>query len=325
VKTKTGKFLFAILITAVTLALSLNEVIAQNTPPNLQQAGYYHMVLGKFKITALSDGTTPQKLNELLQNAAPGEIERLLRSSFQSTTIECSVNGYLINTGTKLILIDAGTSDVYGPALGHLAENLVKAGYKPEQIDAVLLTHIHMDHMGGIMNGNNITFPNADIYISKPEADYYLNPLNKDKALDAMKRFFEGAEMKLRPIEKAGKLKTFEYDQEIFPGIKPVASYGHTPGHSFFLVESDHQRMLFWGDIVVSDAVQFANPAITSVYDHDSKAAATLRKQALADAAQKGYWVAVSHMTFPGIGHITQNNTGYRLVPINYSNSGIGQ
>ena len=298
---------------------------AQNTPNSLNQPGYYHMALGDFEVIALSDGTTPQKLNELLTDAKPGEVEHLLKQHYQASTIECSVNAYLVKANGKLILIDAGTSDVYGPALGHITESLNKAGYKPEQIDAILLTHIHMDHIGGLMNGDKIAFPNATVYISKVEADYYLNPANKAKAAESAKRFFDGAEQKLRPILIAGKLRTFDFGGELFPGITPVAGFGHTPGHSFYAIESKGEKMLFLGDILVSDAVQLPEPSITSVYDYDAGQAATTRKKALAEAATAGYWVGVSHISFPGIGHIRADGKGYIWVPINYSASGSGQ
>lgn len=299
---------------------------AQNSDlQKFSQPGYYEMALGDLKVVALSDGTVPQKLNELLKDAKPGEVKKLLNDNFQTETLECSVNAYLVKTGSKVILIDAGTSDIYGPSLGHLTASLEKIGYKPEQIDAILLTHIHMDHIGGLTKGDQLTFPNADVYISKIEADYYLNSSNKEKAPESMKNFFDGAVLKLSPIKKAGKLKTFEFGTEIFPGITPIASHGHTPGHSFYALESKGQKLMFWGDIIVSDVVQFANPSITSVYDYDRKEAMITRKKALEDAAAKGYWVAISHSSFPGIGHIRAEDKKFKLIPINYSSNGSGQ
>lgn len=309
----------------LSVTLTFTATAQNNTIQHFNQSGYYQMALGDMQITALSDGTTPQKLNELLQNAKPGEIKQLMNANFQSEILECSVNAYLVKTGGRLILIDVGTSDVYGPALGHLTANLEKIGYKPEQIDAILLTHIHMDHIGGLTKGNELTFPNADVYISKMDADYYLSSSNKEKAPESMKRFFEGATSKLSPIIKAGKLKTFEFGNEIFPGVLPIASPGHTPGHSFYALESKGQKIIFWGDIMVSDVVQFADPSITSVYDYNMKEAMATRKKALADAAAKGYWVGISHSSFPGIGHISSDGKKYKLIPINYSSNGNGQ
>lgn len=145
-----------------------------------------------------------------------------------------------------------------------------------------------MDHIGGLLTGDQLTFPNADIYLSKTEADYYLNPANKERIPEGMKRFFDGAVQKLTPIDKAGKLKTFAFGRDLFPGIKPVASTGHSAGHTFYAVQSKGQTMLFWGDIILSDIIQFTDPKVTSVYDHDKLASITVRKKALNEAAAKG-------------------------------------
>lgn len=280
------------------------------------RTGFFRMKAGDFEITALLDGTVPQNLDELLKGAKPGEIKRVMAAHGETSIMNCDVNAYLINTGSKLILIDAGTANAYGPSLGHLTERLKEAGYNANQIDAVLLTHCHMDHIGGLLSGDTIVFPNADIYISKPEADYYLNPTNREKAPEAMKRFFDGAVEKLGPIAKAGKLKTFEFGKELFPGVTAVQGLGHTAGHTFYVVKSKGQKIVFWGDIVLSDLVQFADLNVNSLYDYQDSVAADTRKKALSDAAKAGYLVAVSHIAFPGIGKIIRKGQGYHFVPI---------
>jgi len=281
-----------------------------------RQAGFYQMKVGDFEVTALLDGTVPQNLDELLKGAQPGEIKRVMAAHGETPIMNCDVNAYLINTGSKVILIDAGTADAYWPSLGHLTERLKEAGYNPGQIDAVLLTHCHMDHIGGLLSGDKIVFPNADIYISKPEADYYLNPANKEKAPEAMKRFFEGAVQKLGPIAKAGKLKTFEFGKEFFPGVTAVQGLGHTAGHTFYVAKSKGQKIVFWGDIVLSDLVQFADLKVNSIYDYQDSVAAKTRRKALSDAATGGYQIAVSHIAFPGIGKIIRKRKGYQFISV---------
>jgi glyoxylase-like metal-dependent hydrolase (beta-lactamase superfamily II) len=291
----------------------------------LAQPSSYHMILGNIEIIALSDGSIPQELTKLLTNTTPGEVERLTKLNFQTPVVEVSVNAYLIKTGGKLILIDAGTAELYGPSLGHLPANLIKAGYKPEQIDAVLITHIHTDHTGGLMDGNKMVFPNATVYVSKKEADYWLSDENYGKASSQMKPYFDQARLKMTPYVKAGKVKTFDYGEELFPGILPVASAGHTPGHSFYQVSSKGEKIIFWGDIMHSAAVQFSNPDVTIMFDVDPKAAAETRKKAYEDAAKGRYWIAGDHLSFPGIGHIRKTENGYSWFPINYTTTGIGQ
>ena len=289
------------------------------------QAGFYRMKVGDFNVTALSDGTVPQKTNEVLTNVKPGQVSRLLADAGLSSPTQTSVNTYLIESGSRLILIDTGTGDLFGPTVGTLSRSLAAAGYRPEQISDVLLTHIHADHSGGLMNGKALTFPNAVVHVAKREADYWLNPQNFVKAKASAKARSLEAQQKVGPVKKAGRLRTFEGDVPLFPGIRALAAPGHTPGHTVYVLESRNQKLMFWGDMMHVAAVQFPDPGVTILYDTDSKQAAATRKKFLRDAAAKGYWVAFDHVAFPGIGHIRAQGTGYRWLPINYSDDGTGQ
>ena len=309
----TGVVLFLI----VTLLVESRPASAQDGV--FTQAGYYHLKIGDYEVTALSDGTIPQDLHQLLKNTTPGEVDGLLKGDFQSNPVELSVNAYLIKNGDQLILIDAGTAGNFGPTLGHLTESLAHAGYKPEQISAVLVTHIHIDHIGGLMDGGKMMFPNATIYISKPEVNFWLSPESKAKAPESLKAYFAQAEASVGPYLKAGKVKTFTYGSALFPGIMPVATPGHTPGHTSYLLESKNQRLMFWGDVMHVAAVQFADPSVTIVYDVDQAAAAIQRKKLFAEAAKNGYWIAGDHLSYPGLGHIRGNGTSYVFVPVNYN------
>ena len=198
----------AIITTLSYLTVSPSISIAQSTNSvSLRQPGYYRMQVGDFEVTALSDGTIPQDVIKLLTNAKPGEIDQLLELNYVTDPVETSVNAYLIKTNDKLILVDAGTADAFGPSLGYLTKSLNNAGYKPEQIDAVLITHIHPDHTGGLMDGDKMVFRNATIYISKPEVAFWLTEESKNKAPEGLKPYFQNAEGKVGPSLKAGKVK----------------------------------------------------------------------------------------------------------------------
>ncbi len=311
-------FVFIVLLCCTALAQEQKKVI-------LHQAGYYQMQLGDFKVIALSDGTVPIDANKLMKYARPGEINDLLKKSFQTTPVEASINGFLVIVNNQLILIDAGTAGAYGPSAGHLTASLINAGYKPEQIDAILITHIHVDHTGGLMDSDKMVFPNATIYVSKPEIDFWLNEANKKKAPKAMLPFFEYAEKTIVPYRKAGKIKTFGYGKELFPGITPIATPGHTSGHTSYAIESKGQKLLFWGDITHIGAIQLADPSVSIEFDVYPKLAAITRKKVLAEAAKDGYWIAGSHLSFPGIGHLTAVGAKYTFEAIHYSTYGIGQ
>ena len=281
--------------------------------------GYYRMMLGDFEITALSDGTADLPMDQLLTHTTRAKVNKALARSFMKAPVETSVNSYLVNTGSKLVLIDTGAAKLFGPSLGNLLANLKAAGYQPEQIDEIYITHMHADHVGGLMDGDKMAFPNATVRADKRDADYWLNQNNLDKAAPDAKSFFQGAMASLNPYVKAGHFLAFEGSTELVPGVKSVATPGHTAGHSAYLVESKGQKLLLWGDLVHAAAVQFDDPSVTIKFDGDARLAAAQRKRAFADAAKNRYLVGSSHIAFPGIGHVRADGKGYAWVPVNYS------
>jgi glyoxylase-like metal-dependent hydrolase (beta-lactamase superfamily II) len=288
-----------------------------------QAPGFYRMMLGDFEITALSDGTTSLPLAKILTGTTPVKIEKTLALNHLKDPAETSVNAYLVNTGSKLVLIDTGAANLFGPTLGNMLSNLKAAGYAPEQIDEVYITHLHPDHVGGLMNGDKPAFPNAVVRADQHDADFWLSKTQMQKAPQEAQKFFENAMTSLNPYIMAGKFKPIiahtGADVELVPGIKAVASYGHTPGHSFYSIESQGQKMVIWGDLMHAAAIQFPNPSISIQFDTDSKSAATQRKKAYADAAKNGYLVGIAHVSFPGVGYLKSAGLGYSWMPVNYS------
>jgi glyoxylase-like metal-dependent hydrolase (beta-lactamase superfamily II) len=310
-----------LLLVALALALFVRPDRAQAGAPMAkgQAPGWYRMTLGDFEVTALIDGTLALPADQILTGTTPAKVKQALDREHLPNQVETSVNAYLINTGSKLVLIDAGTSNLFGPTLGKLVANLKASGYKPEQVDEIYITHMHPDHAGGLSAGGKALFPKAIVRAAKVEGDYWLNQANMDKAAKPEKDMFQGIMASLQPYVSAGKYKPFEGDVELVPGIHAVASPGHTPGHTFYVVESKGQKLVVWGDVMHVAAVQFANPSVTIQFDHDSKKASAQRKQAYADAAAKGYYVAIAHVSFPGIGHVIADGKAYRWVPVNYA------
>ena len=300
---------------------SLLVPIAQAAAPQVktQAPGYYRVMLGDFEVTALSDGTVALPVDKLLTNTTPGQVDKALKRDFLKVPLDTSVNGYLINTGSKLVLIDTGAASLFGPTLGNLLANLKAAGYQPEQVDEIYITHMHADHVGGLMAGDKPAFPNAIVRADQHDADFWLSAANLEKAPAEMKGYFQGAQASLNPYVTAGKFKPFDGNTELVPGIKAVAAHGHTPGHSTYLVESQGQKLALWGDLMHVAAVQFANPSVTIQFDTDSKAAAVQRKKAYAEAAKQGYLIGSAHLSFPGLGHLRAEGKGYAFVPVNYS------
>lgn len=297
---------------------------AQPVPKVNTQSGYYRMPLGQFEITALADGTNAMPVDKLLARTSPEQINALLAEQSLTAPVDTSINTYLINTGQNLILVDTGNGKQNNPSVGKVLNNLKASGYTPEQVDTVLMTHLHGDHFGGLITDGKLTFPNATVYVSQIEADYWLSEANLKQASEAQKPAFQRVQNTFRAIQSANKLKTFAAEHPLFTGITPLPAPGHTPGHTAFRVESEGQKLLIWGDIIHVAAVQFPVPATTISFDSDMDTAAQTRSKVLADAAAQGYWVAGTHISFPGIGHVkADEKSGYRWVPINYSVTGL--
>ncbi|MET0333503.1 MAG: MBL fold metallo-hydrolase, partial [Rhizobacter sp.] len=182
-----------------------------------QAPGWYRLMVGDIEVTALFDGVIPLQPGKLLTNTTPKDVSRLLARSFQGETVPTSVNSYLINTGTQLVLVDAGAAALFGPGLDQLHANLKASGYQPEQVDVVVITHLHGDHIGGLLQNGKIAFPNATVMADQHDADVWLSASNLENAPQQMKMFFQGAQMTLNPYVSTGKFKPFEGDTEIVP------------------------------------------------------------------------------------------------------------
>ncbi|MBB4220659.1 MBL fold metallo-hydrolase [Variovorax guangxiensis] len=301
------------------LMLSFSSVAQAGAPQVKTQApGFYRMMLGDFEVTALFDGTLDLEPKKLLTNTTQAQVGKLLDRGFEKDAVPTSVNGYLINTGSKLVLVDTGAGGLFGPTLGNLQANLKAAGYQPDQVDDVLITHMHGDHVGGLVQDGKLVFPNATIHAGQEDADFWLNKANLEKASAEMKGFFQGAMASLNPYVEAGKFKGMKGGTELAPGIRAVPAHGHTPGHNIYVVESKGQKLVLWGDLMHVAAVQFAQPQITISFDVDSRPAAAERKKAYADAAKGRYLVGSAHLPFPGLGHVRAEGKGYAWVPVDY-------
>lgn len=279
-----------------------------------QAPGWYRVQLGDFEITALSDGTIDLPVDKLLQQP-PANTLRALQHAYLGVPLETSVNAYLVNTGTKVVLVDTGTAGLFGPTAGRVVANLKAAGYTPEQVDEIVITHMHGDHIGG---ASSTVFPNATLRLDKRDSDFWLSPEQVAKGGDGGKAIAA----LVKGFADAGRFKPFDGKKdgvEIVPGVKAFPAYGHTPGHSNYVAESKGQKMMFWGDLMHVAAVQFPEPAVTVQFDSDPATARPAREAAFAAAARDGYYVAITHVSFPGIGRLRADGKGYDWFPVNYS------
>jgi glyoxylase-like metal-dependent hydrolase (beta-lactamase superfamily II) len=233
------------------------------------------------------------------------------------------MNAYLIVLGNRLIQIDTGAGELLGPTLNKLPSSLRAAGYLPSQITDILLTHIHADHSGGLMDGERIRFPNATVHVEKPEISFWLSPGEMEKAPEQHKPYFLQATHTVQPYVKSGQVKPFEGESELFPGLRAIPAPGHTPGHTFYSLESQGEKLVFMGDVIHAPEVQFARPSVSVTYDVDPIQAIATRQAVFRAAARDHFLVAFAHVSFPGVGHIHADGQHYRWNPIPFVNDAV--
>ncbi|MBH1932570.1 MBL fold metallo-hydrolase [Serratia rubidaea] len=299
--------------------LLMTTAAAQAADTTQQAPGYYRMTLGKLTVTAVSDGTVTIPLDQLLVPIDKETLQRRMAEDAMTPQAETSLNTFVIDDGKQRVLVDTGAGQLFGNNGGHLLENLRAAGYPADSINAVLLTHVHGDHSGGVSQQGKPTFPNADVYVDKRDPDFWLNDANQSKVEESQRHTFKESADALNPLIAAGKLKTFSAPARLPLGIQAQAAYGHTPGSVTYRVESEGQTLVLWGDIIHAKAVQMPEPQVAIHFDVDRRQAIATRERILAQAAKEGFWVAAAHISFPGLGHVQREGSGYRWVPANYS------
>ncbi len=297
-------------------SLAMAEAPQQKT----QVPGYYRLMLGQFEVTALYDGAIDLD-EKLLKNIDKRDIQRLLAREFlKGPKVQTAVNAYLVNTGKQLILVDAGAAKLFGPGLGNIVDNLKAAGYTPEQVDTVLVTHLHGDHINGLVTpeGQRV-FVNAEVWSTKADNDFWLSEAIAAQAPKDFQPFFKMSRDAAAPYLAAGKWKTFDSNRELLAGVSSVDTHGHTPGHASYLFQSGDQRLMVLGDLVHNHAVQFARPEVAFEFDNDPKQAVIARKRIWALAAKEKLMIAGMHLPFPGVGHVRKEAKGYAWVPAEFA------
>jgi glyoxylase-like metal-dependent hydrolase (beta-lactamase superfamily II) len=307
--------LLAALFAAGTIAPAVQAAAPMVKTP---APGYYRIMLGDFEVTPLNDGTVDLPMDQLLKQD-PGTTRATLGKNFLKAPTETSDNAFLVNTGSKLVLVDTGAGTLFGPTLGKLVANLKAAGYQPEQVDEIYITHMHPDHVGGLSSNGKPVFVNAVVRAGKADADFWLSQANLDKAPADKKGTFQGAMASLNPYVQAGKFKAIDKDGELVPGISALAAPGHTPGHTIYVVQSRGQKLVLVGDLIHVAAVQMDNPQVTIGFDSDEKGALASRRKQFDAAAKDGELVGGAHLQFPGLGHLVTQDKGYRWVAVNYT------
>src|SRR5712664_2952957 len=319
-KRNSMRFAAALLAALASFVSGPNAAMAASPQHHDQAPGFYRLRVGDLEVTALYDGTgvfDPQWLNGT-KASMDGVVKGLHEDPHMLDTAD---TGFLVNTGKQLILVDAGAGAWWGGgAFGRLAGSLRSAGYTTKEVDIVLVTHLHSDHVGGLttQDGKRV-FPNADVYVAKADSDFWLSPEIAAKAPKDAQPFFQSAQAIAAPYIKAGKWHTFSDSDQIVDGMQIVPLRGHTPGHTGYEFSSQGKKILFWGDVMHVQRLQLSDPTITVGFDVDPTAASATRDQLLRKLASEDALIAGPHMLFPGLGRLHKESGTYRWAPVAFT------
>ena len=266
---------------------------------------------GNLRLVALTDGEFDLPAQQLLIGESAARVSGSLARAGLPAVVRSAVNAFLIELDDALVLVDAGAGDWQGPGLGRLESSLCAAGYAPEQIDAVLLTHLHPDHVGGIARAGRSVFPRATVWADAREAAFWRDDSRRALVDESVRASFDGATSSIEPYLAAGRFRTFAPGDEPVPGMRAVALEGHTVGHTGFCVERGNERLIFCGEVLHVAPVQRAEPRLAIRYDSEPERASDARERLLASAAEHGDWLAAAHAPFPGIGRVRREGRGY--------------
>ena len=281
-----------------------------------QAPGYYRFMLGEVEVTLLSDGAFTRPLaDDLVRNATTAQVRDALGAAFQPRdTLTTPFTTTLLNTGERLIMIDAGSGEMGPPGTGHWMGNLQAAGYAPDDVDLIIVSHFHLDHIQGIRDAaGERLFPAAEIAVPEAEWAFWMDDERMKHAPEALRPSFEAARRVFGPV--ADEVIRFAGSDEIASGIAPVEAPGHTPGHTAFIVASGGERLLVWSDTTNKPELFVRHPEWHGRFDADPVVAEATRRRLLELAAHERMPVTGYHFPFPALGFIARRADAFEFVP----------
>ncbi len=286
---------------------------------NIQGPGVYRHNLGSYQVTALFDGVWYLPIDDkFVRNASGAEVNQALAAAFLPPSIlPISFTALMVNTGTKLVLIDTGTAGQITDTAGTMLDNIRVAGVDPKAIDTILISHFHPDHIDGLKTKDGAkVFPNAEILVPEPEWAFWMDDAKMGSAEGAVKHYFLNARRIFGDIAK--EVRRFTPGEEVAPGIVSVPAYGHTPGHTAFAIHSGTESMLAMSDTVRNPYLFARHPDWQPSFDMDGPQAVQARRQMLDRAVSDRMLVEAYHFPFPACGHMVKTADGYELVPVEW-------
>ncbi len=303
--------------------------MAQTTPSTAtspqadaaQQApGFYRYKVGDFEVTAVNDGFARRPLEGFVRNAELAQVQQAMQEAFlPSDALPITFTTLVLRrSGGGLTLIDTGNGDMGAPTSGHWMKNFRAAGFDPSQVETVVISHFHGDHINGLrLKDGTAVFPKAQVMVPAAEWAFWMDDARMNQAPEAIKGAFQGVRRVFGPI--AGDVKRYEADKEVVPGLTAIAAPGHTPGHTAFMLSSGSGKLMVMSDVTNHPALFVRNPDWAAVFDMDADQARATRHKMLDMAATEKAQVAFYHAPFPATGHIAKDGNRYRFVPVQWS------
>ncbi len=290
-------------------------------PATAQAPGFYRYKVGSIEVTAINDGFFARPVEGFIRNAELPAVQKTLADAFLPTDrLAIPFTTLAIRTGGRVVLIDTGNGDSGAPTSGHWMRNFRAAGFDPAQVNTILISHFHGDHINGLrLKDGSAVFPNAEIAVPAPEWAFWMDDARMSAAPEAMKGAFANVRRVFSPIAK--DVKQFEPGKEVAPGIVSVAAHGHSPGHCTFVISSEGKSLAALCDTTNHPALFVRNPDWSAVFDMDADMARATRRRMLDMAATERTQVAFYHAPFPATGHIAKDGNGYELVPVAWSSA----
>lgn len=314
--------LFLSVVIASASSLMFSPVWAQAAAnlgaPTLPIPGFKKLKVGSMEVIALNDGAARRPLGaEFVKNAPLDEVKALLTSQgLSSKYIDIPFTPFLIVDGNQRYLMDTGFADNGQATTGKLIQNLAAAGYKPEDITHVVISHFHGDHINGIRYKNgSLVYPNAKIHVPTTEYDFWMDKERMEKAPAGLKPAFANVQRVFGDLP-ADRLVKFEPGAQVAPGITSVAAFGHTPGHSLFTVKSGDQSFIYVADLTNVPALFARNPDWAVAFDMDPEMARQTRRKIFDMIVKEKMTAGGFHFPFPAMGTITPSGNGYQFTPL---------
>lgn len=287
---------------------------APSWPSSSEDAGFHRMRLGRMTITTLCDGWFSLSAHDVLRGGRQ-PLQATLARARLGCMVTSHVNAFVIEDGEHVVLVDTGAGALQDATLGGMSTQLAAAGLRPADIDTVLLTHLHPDHMGGLTRNGVAVFPRAIVHVARAEAAFWLHGEPRAEVDASVQASFGAARLILSPYMAEGRIRWFDPDASWHGSLSAESLPGHTVGHTGFRLQTGEADMVFCGDLFHVASAQMADPSITVCYDSEPAQASTTRAAFLAKASRRGYFVAAAHAPFPGLGRIAVDHDGYAWKP----------